>query len=165
MSRGTQHAEVVEVAIGIVVDKMSPPDVHHQATDTASYAQGTANTTPRILITQRKAEQVLGGYWEFPGGKLEPNESPADAVVRELREEVGIEVAPVDTLDTVDHQYEHAHVRLIPFICKHLAGTPAPLHVDEVRWVTPDTLADHAFPDASLPILAELARWFENNTR
>lgn len=134
--------KLVDVAIGIVVDKVSPSEI-------------------RILITQRTADQVLGGLWELPGGKVEPDESAAAAAVRELHEEVGIEVQTIHTLTPVDHRYDHAHVNLIPFICKHVAGKPQPLQVDQVRWVRPDELADYAFPDASLPILDELRRWLD----
>lgn len=145
MTSQAKPTKIVDVAIGIVVDKMSP------CSDT------------RILITQRKPDQVLGGLWELPGGKVEPNETPSDAVVRELLEETGVHAQPVATLTPTQHDYEHAHVRLIPFVCKHTAGTPQPLQVDQVRWVTPDQLADYTFPQASLPILAELIRWLDDN--
>ncbi|MBX2852818.1 MAG: (deoxy)nucleoside triphosphate pyrophosphohydrolase [Phycisphaeraceae bacterium] len=165
MSRATQHTRIVDVAIGIVVDKMSPSANNAEAANNVHGTPEINNTAPRILITRRKAGQVLGGYWELPGGKVEPNESPSDTVVRELLEEVGIKVGPIDTLDPVEHRYEHAHIRLIPFICEHIGGTPQPLQVDEVRWAAPDRLADYAFPEASLPVIADLIRWLDNTTR
>jgi len=163
MSIGTNPARIVQVAVGIVVDKVSidANSAHHDHDRPAPLVPDPQ--PPRILITRRKADQVLAGYWELPGGKLEPDESPADAVVRELLEEVGIEVAPVAALPPVEHRYDHAHVRLSPFICRHLAGTPRPLHADELRWVRPEALSGYAFPDASLPILDELIRWLDNN--
>lgn len=160
MTTSTDPTRIVEVAVGIVVDKMSP-DCGPAGDPNDSSNATHATPPPRILITRRKPEQVLGGYWELPGGKLEPNETPAQAVVRELHEEVGIDVATLATLDTVDHRYDHAHVRLIPFICKHLAGTPRPLQVDAVRWAAPDTLADYTFPQASQPIITQLIRWLD----
>lgn len=132
--------DIVDVAIGIVLEDASA-------------------SAPRVLITQRTADQVLGGCWELPGGKVEPDESPSDAVVRELFEETGINARPIAELNATDHRYDHAHVRLIPFICEHIGGTPAPLQVDQVRWVRPDELADFTFPQASLPVLDELIAW------
>jgi len=164
MSIGTNQDGIVQVAVGIVVDKMSPNAEHAKDRHPGRATTEHRDHTPRILITRRKAEQVLPGLWELPGGKLEPGESPRQAVVRELREEVGIEVTPVADLAPVQHRYDHAHVRLIPFICKHLAGKPRPLHVDELRWVRPDQLADFPFPDASMPVLHELTRWLNSTT-
>lgn len=161
MTTSTDPTDIVEVAIGIVVENMSPDCTHDSDHKSATNQAPTSILHPRILITRRKPEQVLGGLWELPGGKRELNETPSDAVVRELHEEVGIDTLPVATLDTVDHRYDHAHVRLYPFICKHLAGTPRPLQVDAVRWVTPDTLADYEFPQASQPVLAQLIRWLD----
>jgi mutator protein MutT len=165
MTKATEHTRIVDVAVGIVVDKMSPSASNTESGDNERNAPNANSDTPRILITRRKAEQVLGGYWELPGGKLEPNESPSDAAVRELREEVGIEVKPIHTLVSTDHRYEHAHIRLIPFVCEHISGTPQPLHVDEVRWVAPDRLADYAFPEASLPVIADLLGWLDDAAR
>ena len=145
MTSQAKPAKIVDVAIGIVVDKMSP------ASDT------------HVLITQRKPDQVLGGLWELPGGKVEPNETPSDAAVRELLEETGVHAQPIAALTPTQHDYEHAHVRLIPFICKHTGGTPQPLQVDQVRWVKPDQLADYTFPRVSGPVLAELIRWLDDH--
>lgn len=163
MPSATQPTQIVDVAIGIVVDNMSPSASKTKPNSDVQGLPDDIKSTLRILITRRKAEQVLGGYWELPGGKVEPDESPSDAAIRELREEVGIEIKPIDALETTDHRYEHAHVRLIPFICEHISGTPEPLHVDEVRWVTPDRLTDYTFPQASLPVIASLIRWLKQN--
>ncbi|MEM9345819.1 MAG: (deoxy)nucleoside triphosphate pyrophosphohydrolase [Planctomycetota bacterium] len=126
-------------------------------------SQHDAARPARVLITKRKAAQVLGGYWELPGGKVEPNEAAPKAVIRELREEVGIEVQPIDQLEQAEHHYDHAHVRLIPFICRWIAGTPQALEVDQVRWVSPHDLTNYAFPEASLPVIQSLTRWLERN--
>jgi len=163
MSSQAKPTKVVDVAIGIVVDNVSPCNAHAEHQHDTPGSPTSTNQRPHILITQRKADQVLGGYWELPGGKVEPDETPRDAVVRELLEETGIHAQPIATLNPTQHHYDHAHIRLIPFICKHTAGTPQPLQVDQVRWVSPDQLDHYTFPQASLPILAELIRWLDDN--
>ena len=165
MSRATHQTSIVDVAVCVVVDKMSPVASAHEGDNCTPAATVSSRNAPRVLITRRKAEQVLGGYWELPGGKVEPDESPSDAAVRELHEEVGIEVKPIHALAPTDHRYDHAHVRLIPFVCEHIGGTPKPLHVDEVRWVAPNRLVGYPFPEASLPVIADFLRWLDSTAR
>ncbi|MEM6259352.1 MAG: (deoxy)nucleoside triphosphate pyrophosphohydrolase [Planctomycetota bacterium] len=159
-----QSEQWVKVAIALVVEKMSPDpgqaplDQKHSLIAQSGRTSGT-----RVLITKRKAARILGGLWELPGGKVEPNESARQAVIRELREEVAIEVEPIAQLEQVEHRYDHAHVRLIPFICKRVAGTPQALEVDELRWVSPQNLANYSFPEASLPVIQSLAQWLKRN--
>lgn len=114
-----------------------------------------------ILISQRKPDQVLSGYWEFPGGKVEPNETPAHCVEREMLEEVGLVVQAHTPLPTIDHHYPHASVRLHPYLCRHLAGQAQPLHVAACRWVLLKELAQYHFPPANAPLLAHLQRILE----
>src|SRR5437762_4675350 len=73
----------------------------------------------KILVCQRKADDVLGGYWEFPGGKCEDGETLEECLTRELREEIGITVTSPEPLAPIDHAYDHGQVRLHPFICQH----------------------------------------------
>lgn len=153
---------IVEVAVGIVVDKRSHlADSFAQHNPIASDPKGPSNT--RILITRRRDDQVLAGYWELPGGKIEPSETPAQAAIRELKEEVGITVSTIAQLPLTEHQYEHAYVRLHPFICQLLKGTPSAIDVAEVRWVQPEHLQQYPFPQASLPIIHALLHWLANH--
>ncbi len=114
------------------------------------------NQTLEILISQRKADQVLSGYWEFPGGKLEPGETPAHCVEREMLEEVGLVVQAHTPLPIIEHQYPHANVRLHPYLCRYLSGHAQPLHVAACRWVNLHDLAQYHFPSANTPLLAHL---------
>ncbi|NCJ06814.1 A/G-specific adenine glycosylase [Synechococcales cyanobacterium C] len=114
------------------------------------------NNQQQILIDRRPQSGLLGGLWEFPGGKVEPGESIPDCIAREIQEELGIEVAVGDHLITVDHAYTHFKVTLMVHHCRHLAGEPQPLACDEVRWVRLAELADFPFPKANQDIIAAL---------
>ncbi|MEM9163165.1 MAG: A/G-specific adenine glycosylase [Cyanobacteria bacterium P01_F01_bin.4] len=110
----------------------------------------------RILIDRRKQEGLLGGLWEFPGGKIEPNESVEDCVRREIQEELGIEIEVQDRLITIEHAYTHFKVTLNVFNCTHLSGTPQPIECDEVKWVSLDEIDEYPFPKANGQIIAAM---------
>lgn len=111
----------------------------------------------QVLIARRPPAGLLGGLWEFPGGKLEAGESAADAVKRELMEEIGIEVAVGELIDRVDHAYSHFRVTLHFHRATHLSGEARPRAATEVRWVEPRSLGEYAFPAASLGVVGRLA--------
>ncbi|MEM7796755.1 MAG: A/G-specific adenine glycosylase [Cyanobacteria bacterium P01_C01_bin.118] len=106
-----------------------------------------------ILIDRRKQEGLLGGLWEFPGGKIEPNETVEDCVKREIKEELGIEIEVNDRLITVNHAYSHFKVTLNVFNCTHLSGEPQTIECDEVKWVTLDEIDSYPFPKANSQII------------
>ncbi|MBN1359962.1 MAG: A/G-specific adenine glycosylase [Sedimentisphaerales bacterium] len=114
------------------------------------------NRQGRILIDKRKPEGLLGGLWEFPGGKKEPSESLQKALRREVREELGIQIRVGRLLAVVDHAYSHFRVRLHAFICEHLSGTPRCITCSDVRWVSPASLRRYAFPAANTKIIQAL---------
>ncbi|MGI0490989.1 A/G-specific adenine glycosylase [Alkalinema pantanalense CENA528] len=109
-----------------------------------------------ILIDRRKQEGLLGGLWEFPGGKVEPNETIQDCIQREIREELGIEIAVGEKLITVDHAYTHFKVTLHVHHCRHVAGEPQTIECDEVNWVTLETIDQYPFPKANVQIIEAL---------
>ena len=115
-----------------------------------------ADKTHALLITKRPAKTVYAGYWELPGGKIDAGESPEQAVVREIDEELGITIEPYQQLDTVEHRYDHAHVLLHPFYCRHTAGEPRNIEVAEHRWVPLSDLDQFAFPEANTPIFQRI---------
>lgn len=110
----------------------------------------------RLLIGEREAGLPLAGLWEFPGGKVEPGETPAAAAVRECREETGLVVRIVDTYPCVDHDYEHAAVRLHFFRCAIVEAERPP--AARFRWVEAAELDRYRFPPANAELVARLAR-------
>ncbi|MDX2217044.1 MAG: A/G-specific adenine glycosylase [Oculatellaceae cyanobacterium bins.114] len=109
-----------------------------------------------ILIDRRRQEGLLGGLWEFPGGKVEPGETIEECIKREIQEELGIDIEVGDRLVTVNHTYSHFHVTLNVHHCRHLSGEPQPIESDEVKWVALDDLHDYPFPKANVQIIDAL---------
>jgi A/G-specific adenine glycosylase len=99
-----------------------------------------------LLIAQRKPEAMLGGLWEFPGGKCHPAESLPDCLRREIREELGMEIEVGQYLTTIPHGYTHFRISLHVFECRHLGGDPSALDCADWRWVRLNELEDFAFP-------------------
>jgi 8-oxo-dGTP diphosphatase len=143
----------IDVALGILVDWR---DVQNSA--------GLVEKKLYVLITRRPANTVYGGYWELPGGKVEPDEDPAQAMVREMEEELGIQVVPGKALDPVIHTYPHASVRLHPYFCTWKGGEIQNLGVTEHRWVLPGELHSFTFPEANLPILQQMEHFLDQDT-
>jgi mutator protein MutT len=119
-------------------------------------AAGLVFRRGRLLITQRRPGDHLGGLWEFPGGKLELGESFEHCLVRELREELGIEVRVGVQVDEISHSYPEKTVRLRFFRCELLEGEPQPIHCHAVAWVTPQTISNYEFPAADAQLLEML---------
>jgi len=109
-----------------------------------------------FLIGQRSAGSALAGYWEFPGGKIEPGEAPADAARRECLEETGLEVCVVSEDVVVEHDYAHARVRLHFFRCAPVRQQQPLPH--RFRWAAGETLGDYEFPAANDALLSRLAK-------
>jgi A/G-specific adenine glycosylase len=114
------------------------------------------NATGQVLIDQRLEEGLLGGMWEFPGGKQEVGETIETCIARELKEELGIGVTVGDQLITVDHAYSHKKLRFVVHLCTWVSGQPQPFASQQVRWVRPDQLKEFAFPAANARIIEAL---------
>jgi mutator protein MutT len=106
----------------------------------------------QVLVTRRQAGVHLAGHWEFPGGKCEPDESLADCLRRELREELNVHAIVGDLLLTTTHAYPDREVTLYFFQCD-LLGEPTPLLGQEMRWVRRDALGELTFPPADIELI------------
>jgi 8-oxo-dGTP diphosphatase len=115
----------------------------------------------RVLIAQRPAGKQLAGLWEFPGGKLEPGESPEEALIRELDEELGISVtsACVAPFVFASHAYGDFHLLMPLFLCRRWEGQVERREHAALAWVKPDRLADYPMPPADTPLVAWLRDW------
>jgi mutator protein MutT len=110
----------------------------------------------RLLIARRPPGVHLGGLWEFPGGKVEPDETPVACMLRELREELHVEAEVTGQREVIEFTYPERIVRLHPIDCRWLAGEPRPEGCEEPRWVAPAELADYPLPPANDSLLAAL---------
>src|ERR1041385_4815597 len=115
----------------------------------------------KLLITQRHADAHLGGLWEFPGGKREGDESFAECLARELREELGIEVEVGEVLESLTHTYPEKTVSLKFFRCRWKQNEPRPIDCHDLKWVTAAELGDYEFPAADAKLLEMLQSYPE----
>lgn len=122
------------------------------------------NDQGQVLIDRRKPEGLLGGLWEFPGGKIETGETVEACIQREIQEELGIDIAVGDPLCTVTHTYSHFKVTLNVHHCTHLKGDPQPIECDEVRWVSLGQIEEYPFPKANIQIIAALQAHAQANS-
>lgn len=109
----------------------------------------------RVLLAQRPAGKSLAGLWEFPGGKVEPNETPEAALIRELHEEIGIDTVAscLSPLTFASHSYPDFHLLMPLFVCRRWQGTPHPKENQILKWVGVHHLRDYPMPPADVPLI------------
>ena len=118
----------------------------------------------RVLLAQRPESKTMAGLWEFPGGKIEPGETPETALIRELDEELGINTAAscLAPLSFASHSYDASdnraafHLLLMLYVCRRWQGRPQPLEGGTLKWVRPQQLRDYPMPAADVPLIAAL---------
>ncbi len=117
---------------------------------------GMIRKNGRLLIDRRREDQLLGGLWELPGGKVQPGESLPEALRREVREEVGIDIDVGSEIAVVEHAYSHFKITLHAFECRHLRGRARAIECNACKWVRPAEFDDYAFPAANRKIFDAL---------
>jgi 8-oxo-dGTP diphosphatase len=112
----------------------------------------------RVLIAQRPEGKAMAGLWEFPGGKVEPGETPEAALIRELKEELGIDItaACLAPFTFASHTYERFHLLMPLYVCRRWQGAPVAHEHTALKWVRPLKLADYPMPPADVPLVATL---------
>jgi len=115
----------------------------------------------RVLLAQRPEGKSMAGLWEFPGGKVEPGESPETALVRELHEELGIETwnSCLAPLTFASHSYDDFHLLMPLFACRKWEGVPQPKEGQTLAWARPNELRDYPMPAADIPLIPILRDW------
>ncbi|MDG2032635.1 MAG: (deoxy)nucleoside triphosphate pyrophosphohydrolase [Rhodospirillales bacterium] len=112
----------------------------------------------RVLIAKRPEGKAMAGLWEFPGGKVDAGETPEAALIRELREELAIDITRscLAPLTFASHSYDDFHLLMPLFVCRMWHGTPSPQEGQELKWVRPMRLSEFAMPAADIPLVALL---------
>jgi 8-oxo-dGTP diphosphatase len=115
----------------------------------------------RVLLAQRPEGKSLAGLWEFPGGKVEPGETPEAALIRELKEELDIDTwtSCLAPLTFASHSYPDFHLLMPLFACRRWQGTVRATEGQRLAWVKPGALRDYPMPPADLPLIAILRDW------
>lgn len=146
------RARALDAQEAVPARRRRPPTPHYEVCAAVIRRDG------RVLIAQRPADGLLGGLWEFPGGKQKPGETLRECLAREIREELAVDIAVDEEIVTVPHAYTHFRITLHAFHCCLVAGEPQAIACADWRWVRLDELDQFAFPAADRKVIAALLR-------
>ncbi len=115
----------------------------------------------RVLVSRRPEGKPMAGLWEFPGGKVEKGETPEQALIRELREELAIDTAEscLAPFTFASHEYDDFHLLMPLYVCRVWKGVVTPREGQELKWLRPGELRDYPMPPADAPLVAMLRDW------
>ncbi len=121
-------------------------------------AMALVDTDGRVLLAKRPEGKAMAGLWEFPGGKVLPGETPEAALIRELKEELGLDITEscLAPFTFASHRYEDFHLLMPLFLCRVWEGTPVPREGQELKWLRPGEMRNLAMPPADAPLVAML---------
>jgi A/G-specific adenine glycosylase len=118
-----------------------------------------------VLITRRKPEGLLGGLWEFPGGKVMARETPESACIREIKEETNLSVEVTGHISRVKHAYTHFRIVMDVFCCRYLAGRVRLSDATDHRWIKLEEIEEYPFPKANHKFFNALLEYIKKNPR
>ncbi len=157
LARGGKHPVIrYEATREDLFDKSDPDPAPNTGTKLLLVAAcALIDVDGRVLLTKRPEGKAMAGLWEFPGGKLHPGELPEQAVIRELREELGIDIAQncLAAFAFASHRYPKFHLLLPLFLCRRWSGRPEGREGQALAWVRPEKLADYPMPPADKPLI------------
>ncbi len=156
-ARGGEHpVRRFEAARGDLFDEPEPKPATPGATPLVLVAScALIDSDGRILLARRPEGKAMAGLWEFPGGKLNPGETPEAALIRELNEELGIDISSncLAAFAFASHAYERFHLLMPLYLCRRWRGTPVGREGQALAWVRPEKLSDYQMPPADLPLI------------
>ena len=154
-ARGGKHPVTRFVATRTDLDRTAAPDAPAERPVVLVAACALVDADGRVLIARRPEGKPMAGLWEFPGGKLQPGETPEAALIRELREELGVDTrsACLAPFAFASHGYERFHLLMPLYLCRRWTGRPTGREGQQLAWVWPAKLADYPMPEADKPLV------------